>query len=107
MVGGPLLDHKMDHNRQDSGATIPAMSAVPHHVNHGRPHSRHPSPRRGKVVTADDEDEQELLKLYDMLRAKKAAKRSAEISTSLLREDDNNSAEKTATRTAGTPATFG
>ena len=98
----------MDHNRQDSGATIPAMSAVPHHGNHGRPHSRHAGPRRGKVVTADDDqDEEERLRLYEMLTAKRAARRSAKVSTSLRREDDINSAEKIATRTAGTPATFG
>ena len=42
-----------------------------------------------------------------MLEAKRAAKRSAEISTSVLREDDINSAEKNDTRSAGTPATFG
>ena len=42
-----------------------------------------------------------------MLQAKRAAKRSAEVSSSVLREDDINSAEKIATRTAGTPATFG
>ena len=98
----------MDHNRQDSGDMIPAMSAVPHHGNHGRPRSRHASPTRGKVVTADDDhDEDEILRLYNMLQAKRAAKRSAEISTSVLREDDINSAEKNDTRSAGAPATFG
>ena len=98
----------MDHNRQDSGDMIPAMSAVPLHRNTGRSHSRNLSPRKGKVVTADDDhDDEEILRLYNMLEAKRAAKRSAEVSTSLLREDDINSAEKTDTRRAGTSATFG
>ena len=59
-------------------------------------------------MTADDDhEEEEILRLYNMLQAKRAAKRSAEVSTSVLRKDDINSAEKIATRTAGTPATFG
>ena len=90
----------MDHNWQGSGASIPAMSAVPHLGSQSRHHSRHRSPR-GKVVTTEDdndEEEQEILRLF---RAKKAAKRSAELSSFLLREADNNSAEKIATRTVG------
>ena len=96
---GRFRDHEMDHNRQDSGDMIPAMSALPHHRNAGRPHSRNLSPRKGKVVTADDDhDEDEIVRLYIMLEAKRAAKRSAEISTSLHREDDINSTDKNDTR---------
>ena len=84
------------------------MNALPHHRNAGRSHSHNLSPRKGKVMTADDDQhEEELLRLYNMLEAKRAAKRSAEVSTSLLREDDINSAEKNDTRRAGAPATFG
>ena len=76
------------------------MSATPHLGAHRRHHSHHHSPRNKSITAdADSGDENELYKLFKAQRI--AAKRSAEVSISLLREAENDTAEKIATRVTG------
>ena len=70
---------------------------MPHLGSHRRHHSHHQSPR-GKVVTIEANSDEEVARV---------AKRSAELSTSPLREAENDTAEKIASRTAGGLAAVG
>ena len=74
------------------------MSATPHHGSQRRQHGPHHTPRNKSVIAnGDSEDEEEMFRLF---KASRAAKRSAEMFISLLREAENDTAEKIATRTA-------